>query len=203
MKIRIGHNDNLPSGEYELINPEKIQRAKEKLPLGSSDYELLLKYDELGGKIAINGFVLEPQLLWNMIKKHMDKPIYQFTDAELLAVIRRAENTNVPESLYQRANNEYQIRYQQKTLEAIKGNRSGVFFEVSGDMTNHGVIQTDKDAIVNVAVAGNYSSNKKTKIIQENSAHGKEWYEKPVSIIFIAVISGLIIAGLVFQLHWN
>lgn len=202
MKIRIGQNDSLPEGEYELTNPEKLQRAKAKLPLGSNDRELLLKYDELAGEVK-DSVVLPAQSLWNIEKKHMDKPIDQYTDEELLVVIRRAENTNIPGSQYQRANTEYQIRHQQKILEATKGNRNGVFFEVGGDMTNHGVIQTDKDAVVNIAVAGDYSSNNKTKIIQGTSVPDKEWYEKPLGLIVIAVIAGVIIGGFLSLLHWN
>jgi hypothetical protein len=125
-------------------------------------------------------------------------------DEELLAIIRRAENTNVPGSLYQKANTEWQIRHQQKILAASGQNRSGVFFEVVGDMTNHGVIQTDSNATVDIAVAGNYSSNSKTKIIQGVAKNSKkEWYEKPLGIVSLAVTAGLIIAAAVFYMHWN
>ena len=132
----------------------------------------------------------------------MNKPIEQFSDTELLAVIRLAENTNVPGSQYQKANSEYQMRHQQKILDAIGQNRGGVFFEVGGDMTNHGVIQDANEAIVNVAVAGNYSSNKKAKIILGEVKSGeKSWYEKPFGIFVISAASGVVAAVVVFYLN--
>lgn len=69
-------------------------------------------------------------------------------------------------------------------------------------MTNHGVIQTSKDSIVDVAVAGNYSSNENTKIIQGDLSL-KEWYERPLGILFLTIVGGLIIAWLVFRVGWN
>lgn len=202
MKITILENDNLPAGEYELTDRNKIENAKGNIGFGRSDRLVLLEYDRIAGRVTKDGIALPPQNLWNIEQQHMNKPIEEFSDAELLAVIRRAENTNIPGSLFQRANNEWQIRQQNKILEATKSGRSGIFFDVGGDMTNHGVIQTAKDAVVDVAVAGNYSSNKNTKIIQGDLA-SKQWYEKPLGILILAIVAGLIIAGLVFWLGWN
>ncbi len=133
----------------------------------------------------------------------MDKPIEQYSDVELLAIIRRAENANIPGSLYQRAQNEMQIRQQQKILDATKRGHGGVFFEVGGNMTNHGVIETDVNSTVDIAVAGNYSSNDRTKIIQGNPSVKKRWYEKPIGMIILTVIAAVISAGIVFNIGWN
>lgn len=68
--------------------------------------------------------------------------------------------------------------------------KNGIIFEVKGDMTNHGVIQTSEDAIVGVSVMGNYSSGKDTKIIQGNvSPRKKENTFLVVITLFIAIIS--------------
>jgi|GEM_PF-3372261 hypothetical protein len=122
------------------------------------------------------------------------KPIQEYTDAELLTIIRQAENTNVPGSLYQRANNEWQIRHQQKLIDATKNGRGGISFEVGGDMINDGFIQTDAGAKVDIAVAGNYTS-RKGKIIQGNKDNStKQWWRRPEIILpglalIVAIIS--------------
>lgn len=95
----------------------------------------------------------------------MQRPIEDYSDAELLAIIREGGNINVPGGLYQRANSEWQIRQHNKLVEATKNGKGGIFFEVGGDMKNDGVIHTGEGATVDIAVAGNYTSNK-GKIIQ-------------------------------------
>lgn len=76
----------------------------------------------------------------------MNKPIKEFTDDELLVVIRQAENTNVPGILYQKAYNEWQIRHQQKMLEATqKPPQSGTPpIHVSGDYVGGDKVMKDK-----------------------------------------------------------
>lgn len=123
MKIKIGKDDNLPEGEYELTNPEKLQNAIGNLSYGRSEREKLLEYDRIAGRVVKDGRVLPPQSLWEMEQQHMNKPIEQFTKEELLSVIRRAENTDVPGSLYQRCNKEFEIRNQRELLEAAKIDR--------------------------------------------------------------------------------
>lgn len=49
-----------------------------------------------------------------------NKPIGQFTKEELLTVIRRVENTDIPGSRYQQANKELDIRNQRELIEAAK-----------------------------------------------------------------------------------
>lgn len=123
MKIKIGWNDNLPEGEYELTSREKLENALGNLTYGRSDREKLLEYDRIGGKVVKDGAVLLPQSLWKLEQEHMDKPIEKFTKEELHAVVRRAENTNMAGSLYQRANKELEIRNQRELLEASKPNK--------------------------------------------------------------------------------
>ncbi|KKS11076.1 MAG: hypothetical protein UU66_C0029G0005 [Parcubacteria group bacterium GW2011_GWB1_41_5] len=112
MKIKIGKNDNLSEGEYELTNPNKLQNAIGNLSYGGSDREKLIEYDRIAGRVVKDGAILPPQSLWKLEQAHSNKPIDQFTEEELLTVIRRAENTDIPGSLYQRANKELEIRCQ-------------------------------------------------------------------------------------------
>ncbi|MEI8337909.1 MAG: hypothetical protein WCF92_02035 [bacterium] len=128
------------------------------------------------------------------------KPIEDFSDEELLAVIRQAENANISGSLYQRANNEWQIRHQQRILEATKNGHGGISFEVEGNMINDGVIKTDSGAKVDIAVLGNYSS-KKGKIIQgedtlkNKSAWYLNWWMKYIFYpLFVSLLAGFVIA---------
>lgn len=153
MKIIIKQDNILPDGEYELTNPTKLENAKNNIPFGSTDRQILIEYDRIAGRVTRDGILLPPQSLWNIEKNQMNKPIEKYTDDELLTVIRRAENSNIPGSQYQRADNEWKIRQQKKILEAT---------------------------------------------VQANSSK-KEWYEKPLGIIIIA----LIIGGLLFWFGWN
>jgi len=204
MNMIIKEGDNLPSGEYVLTDRNKVENAKSNVPFGSSDRMILIEYDRIAGRVVKDEEVLPPQSLWQIEQQHMNKPIEQFSDAELLTVIRRAENTNIPGSLYQRANTEWQIRHQQKMLDITEKNRNGIFFEVGGDMTNHGVIHTAEDATVDIAVAGNYSSNNKTKIIQSSPVtSNKQWYEKPLGIVIIGIVIAIISGGFIYFLGWN
>ena len=45
------------------------------------------------------------------------KPIEEYTDAELLSIIRKAENSHISGSLYQQSTNEWRIRQSQKIPE--------------------------------------------------------------------------------------
>lgn len=188
MKIKISENDNLPAGEYELTDRNKLENAKGNIGFGRSDRLVLLEYDRIAGRVSKNGVVLPPQSLWNIEQQHMNKPIEQFSDEELLTVIRRAENTNVPGSLYQRANSEWQIRHQQKLVEATRNGRGGISFEVGGNMINDGVIHADPDARINIAVAGDYKSTKGKILQQENFSQAKlkkNWFSMDNPIVYI------------------
>ena len=63
MKIVIQPGDSPPQGEYELTDREKLDRVKRKLALGSSDRDILVAYDGIGGRLIKDGQVLLPQSL--------------------------------------------------------------------------------------------------------------------------------------------
>jgi hypothetical protein len=115
MKVQIEHNDYLPEGEYELTDRNKLENARGNLSSlsGVSNRQVLLEYDRIAGQITKNGEVLFPQTLWNIEK---NRPIEQFTEEEIIAVLRRAENTDVPGGQYQRVRNEWQQRQQEQNL---------------------------------------------------------------------------------------
>ncbi len=133
----------------------------------------------------------------------MNESLENASDAELLNILRMADNTDIPGSRHQRAQTEWQIRHAKRMIDASKNGRGGIVFEVGGDMTNHGVIQTGANATVDIAVAGNYSSNDKTKIIQGIESGEKEWYEKPFGMVLLTVIASTITAGAVFYFGWS
>ena len=98
---------------------------------------------------------------------------------ELEDIIRQNVNPHIGPSLHNQALTELDIRHRKNIENSVAQNRNGVFFEVGGDMTNHGVILTGKDSTVGIAVAGNYSSNKNTKIIQSDEREiSVPWYTK-------------------------
>lgn len=117
----------------------------------------------------------------------MEKPIQEYTDGELMSVIRQAENTNVPGSHYQKAKNEWDIRNQQKIVQAIENQKGGIFLEVGGDMTHDGEISAGAGATVGISVAGNYT-NKKGKISQgRNLRKTKSFFSMDNPFIYIIV----------------
>ena len=120
------------------------------------------------------------------------------TDEELLAIIRRCENPNVPSSQYQRASQELSLRDRDRIIN--KPNNSGLFLRVGGDMLFDGTIQGPKDGAIDIAVAGNYKS-KNGKIIQgENHKElVKKWWEKSWFQV-IALISAIV--GIISFLIW-
>lgn len=203
MIIEIKDDENIPSGLYVLWNPDKIQRAKDSLPNFASDRDILIKYDEIGGLIVKDGIKLQLQTLYNLEKRKLNESVENLSDAQLLTIIRKAENTDISGSRYQKANTEWQIRQQNKLIEATKSKGGGIFFEVGGNMKNDGVIQTSENATVNIAVAGDYASQK-GKIIQSRKTNNKKaWYEKPIGIVILMIIGGLIITGIAYWLGWN
>lgn len=77
----------------------------------------------------------------------------------------------------------------------------GVYLRVGGDMINDGTILTDKDAIVDIGVAGQYKS-KKGKIVQGkefiSGNKTQEWFsmDNPIvwiiaSLIFIILVAAI------------
>jgi len=87
----------------------------------------------------------------------MDKPIEQFTDEELLAVIRRAENSNIPGSLFQRASTEWGIRHQKKILDAAKSGQRFQRFIAARNIKSAGEVSRLAAAAVIVPSCGGFS----------------------------------------------
>lgn len=116
MKIIIGQNDVIPAGEYELTDRNKLENAKGNIPFPASDRRILLEYDRIAGRILKDGKLLPPQTLWNIEK---NRPIEQYSNPEIIDILRRAENTDTPGSNYQKARNEWEQRQHQENQSQI------------------------------------------------------------------------------------
>jgi hypothetical protein len=81
------------------------------------------------------------------------------------------------------------------------GGIKGIFFEVGGNMQHDGMIQTDKDAVVDVKVRGNYTSNK-GKIIQ-GEAVLNGWHTTWWGVAILTVVCGFLVASLVYIFDLN
>ncbi len=53
-----------------------------------------------------------------------------------------------------------------------------------------------------LSVKNSSDSSKKTKIIQGDSTSMK-WYEKPLGILILAIVGGVIVGGLLFWFGWS
>lgn len=109
----------------------------------SSTPDRIKKYSEYVEKTKAN-------IVKKITERKFPKPqtaIEKYSDEELLAVVRRAENTNVPGGLYQMADKELQIRHQQKMLEATKKEPQPVVtpVQVSGDYVAGDKVGRDKN----------------------------------------------------------
>ncbi|MDP1760268.1 MAG: hypothetical protein Q8L01_02350 [Candidatus Woesebacteria bacterium] len=113
MIIDIKNDKYLPSGRYVLWTPEKIERAKNTLPM-ASDHDILIEYDKIGGLVVRNGIKLPPQSLWQQEQQKMQDPMENLTDDELDTIQRKAENTHITGSRYQKAKIESEIRHRKK-----------------------------------------------------------------------------------------
>lgn len=124
MLVEIENDDHLPAGRYVLNNPDKIARAKQSLPIGSSDRALLIEYDKIGGYIVNVSLAKKVPVhtFWDIEQNKMGDSAANLSDDELLVIIRKGENTSVPGSRYQRAEKEWEIRNQQKILEVAERN---------------------------------------------------------------------------------
>ena len=217
MKIKISKNDNLPEGEYELTGREKLENALGNLSYGRSDREKLLEYDRIGGRVVKDGVVLPPQSLWKLEQEHMNKPIEQFTDEELLAVIRRAENTDVPGSLYQRVSNEWKLRQDQRILKAATREKwssekvpigypmscsSDQIRDVIQDLSEekYKKLQNGKVNIIWEKIVDDLVKNGQAELAQRREA--RHWYEKPPGMIAISTVIGLVVAYLTYHFGW-
>ncbi len=120
MIIDIKNDKCLPEGRYVLWNPDKIERAKLSLPQSSSERAILIEYDKIGGLIVKDGEKLAPQTLWAIEIKKMADSVENLTDDEILEIIRKSENTNVPGSRYQKARNEFDIRHKKRVEDSLR-----------------------------------------------------------------------------------
>lgn len=156
-------------------NGEKYTRAVADAGEEASPKQILAHYDKLAGNIQDKDHQNVPNgPFWAAEKARIgneEKDLINKSDEELEAIIRRAENTHISGSLFQRAKIELELRDRRRRNDGHP-HKSGIFFEVGGDMRNDGVIQTDKDAVVGVKVRGNYTS-KKGKILQRAEARSR------------------------------
>lgn len=70
--VKIKNDDYLPTGDYRLINDQKIERAKSTLGASANDHQLLIEYDKIAGLILDeNNKKLEPHTFWNIEKERL------------------------------------------------------------------------------------------------------------------------------------
>ncbi len=102
--------------------------------------------------------------------------VQNLSDEQLLAIIRRGINTNIPGSEYQRAVKELELRDREKILNKPAG-QSGIFIRAGGDIRNDGIINAGHGSVIDIATAGKYESNKGV-INQGNIAKTEKnpWY---------------------------
>ncbi|MDP3726238.1 MAG: hypothetical protein Q8R36_03515 [bacterium] len=95
-------------------NGNKYDRAKEDAGLNATSEQILAHYDKLGGYIQDeNGQKINNGKCWEVEKARLADEIDNLknkSDEHLEEIIRRAENTNIPGSLFQRAKIELEIR---------------------------------------------------------------------------------------------
>lgn len=147
----------------------------------------------------------------NIINASSAGAIANLSDEELLAIIRRAENTNVPGSLYQRANTEWQIRHQQATLKAMKENGKSSFVriasgaKVTGLTMKGNMMVGDGDFLNNEGKLEDASIENNQHILSATNSKNnpKKWYEGPVGLVVLGVLIAVIAAGITFTLGWN
>lgn len=221
MKVNIDKNDSLPEGEYELTDRTKLENARMNIPPPASDRRVLMEYDRIAGRVVKDGAVLPPQSLWKQEQQHMNKPIGEFTDDELQSVIRRAENTNLSEGLYQRASNEWRLRQDKRLLKAASREkwhsghvpvgypkicRTEQIGDVIQDLTEekHSKLQGGKSNPIWEKVVDDLIESGRAELEQRRETH--RWYEKPLGMIAIGIVIGLVgglgVAYLAHRFGW-
>ncbi|MEN9921635.1 MAG: hypothetical protein RLZZ517_613 [Candidatus Parcubacteria bacterium] len=124
----------------------------------------------------------------------MDEDLTKLHEEELLKIIRLNENSHVSTSRYNRAVKELQLRDREKNVDKKAG--LGLFLRVGGDMLFNGSIQGPENGMVDIAVAGNYRSEK-GKIIQGKEISNKWWEKSWFQILaLLGSLAGLI--GLIY-----
>jgi len=179
------------------VQPEEIEHIRFFLhELKSNDF-LLVKNE--GQDIYYEEFSSTP----DRVKKYFSKDVFEDnrdltkkSEEELLAIIRRAENTNVAGSLYQRASKELELRDRDKIIN--NQSRSGLMLRVGGDMLFDGSIKGPENGKIDIAVAGNYKSHKGQIIQGDNN---RKWWENSwvQGIALVAAILGIVGFFLLFK----
>jgi len=112
---------------YQLTNQNngnKYDRAKADAGSNAVSKQILAHYDKLAGYIQDeNGNKINNGPFWEAEKARLADEINNLenkSNKELEAIIRRAENTNVPGSLFQRAKIELDLRDRKRRQEKPK-----------------------------------------------------------------------------------
>lgn len=218
MEIFIKDGESILAGKYELTGREKLENAKGNLSNGYTDRQLLIEYDRIAGRLLRDGQLLPPQSIWQVEKAREQRPIEEFSDEELQTIIRRAENTNISGSLYQKANNEWKLRHDQKMFDATKRKKwssdnvpvgypascaSDQIREVLQDLSDEKTRELHRgknnpfwEKIIN----GHIESGQRELSLRREI---RKWYEKPLGLIGVGIIIGLAVAYLTHLLGWT
>lgn len=112
-----------------------------------------------------------------------------------------AENSYVPGSIFHRVTRELERRHQKRVEESLQ--RPHQTIGILNQGKNNKFIGNTFDGFdIGIKDQGELTYAHGNKF-QKGMNNSKEWYEKPFGIILLMVIAGLIIAGVVFYLHWN
>lgn len=207
MEITIKAGDNIPPGKYELSDPSKLENAKSNLSFKGSERDLLLEYDRIAGCLVRNKQILPPASIWQIEKAHEQRSIESFTDDELRVVMRRAENTNVAGSLYQRASNEWALRKDLKMIAAATREKwssdklplgypatcnSDLIREVVEDLVEdkRSRLLGGKVNAIWEKVIDDLIKNGQKELEQRRAV--RKWHERPFGLILIGVLIGQI-----------
>lgn len=214
MKITISSNDILPAGEYELTDRNKLENAKNNLSFPQSDRQILIEYDRIAGRIVKDKLVLSPQSLFML---EASKPIEKYSDEELQMVIRQAKNTNIPGSLYQRANNEYRLRQDKKMFDVTKRKKwtsdnvptaypkhcnSDLIREVIQDLSEekYNKLQRGKMNVIWEKIIDDHVKNGERELEERRGV--RQWYEKPLGIFILGVLTTIVAGYILFKFGW-
>lgn len=215
MKITIPANDILPAGEYELTDRNKLENAKNNLSFPKSDRQILIEYDRIAGRVVKDGQVLSPQSLFGLER---DRPIEKYSDEELQMVIRRVENTNISGSLYQKANNEWRLRQDQKMFNATKRKKwtsdnvpngypnhcnTDLIREVIQDLLEekYNKLQRGKNNPIWEKIINDHVKNGEREL--EERREVRQWYEKPLGIFILGVLTAIAAGYILFKFGWK
>lgn len=126
-----------------MNNNNKYDRAMKDAGINATPKQILAHYDKHAGYIQdengnkiINGKFWEEEKL--RLRNELNDLVSK-SDDELEAIIRRAENTDVAGSLFQRARLELEMRDRKRSMEKVSGNL---------DTTHTPVLKKYRDEII-------------------------------------------------------